>query len=336
MRAVAFFLAVFLLSPLAGNTLVSELRKNGKQVQAALSPVQASLQTSSAVFINNETRLSFLYGTVASDDGYLLTKASELDGIASFSVRVGEKKYREASIVATDEEWDLALVKIEASDLTPVIWGETSDLAHGTWVVSNGATERKYRRPRPGMISANKREILGGSPAMLGLGLKDTEAGVILTSVIEGSGAEKAELAEGDLILEVDGLVITKVEQLVNLIKERNADDSVSVEVKRGEDILVVEVTLTARYKLAGESKSRNFQMSGGGRQVSGRRDSFPMVIQHETALTRRTVGGPLLTFDGKCVGLNIAAVNRVEVFAIPVENLRELYLDLREQADED
>jgi S1-C subfamily serine protease len=34
-------------------------------------------------------------------------------------------------------------------------------------------------------------------------------------------------------------------------------------------------------------------------------------------------VGGPLLDLDGKCIGMNIARVNRSETFAIPAAELQ-------------
>ena len=334
MKISFLFLAALLSGPVSGNTLPSEQRKNNKLIQAVLSPVQVSLQTSSAAFYNDADRRSFLYGTVVSPDGYILTKASELEEVEGFSTRVGEEKYREAKIVATDEIWDLALVKIEASDLIPVTWAPSSDLAHGTWVVSNGATERKYRRPRPGIISANKREIPGGSPAVLGVGLKTTDDGVAITSITEGSGAEKMELKKDDLVLKADDTSLKTHEEFVELSKKKTAKESVNLEIKRGEETLKIEVPLTARYKLYGGSKGRNDGMSGGDSHISRRREGFPMVIQHETALTRGSVGGPLVTLNGECVGLNIAAVNRVEVYAIPVENLLEILPKMKEQAE--
>ena len=51
MRIITFIFALSL--PLAGNSLPSEKRKNGPLIQDALSPVQVSLQESSAVFYNN-------------------------------------------------------------------------------------------------------------------------------------------------------------------------------------------------------------------------------------------------------------------------------------------
>ncbi|MDB4296295.1 hypothetical protein N9940_01770 [bacterium] len=92
MKISFLFLAALLSGPVSGNTLPSEQRKNNKLIQAVLSPVQVSLQTSSAAFYNDADRRSFLYGTVVSPDGYILTKASELEEVEGFSTRVGEKK----------------------------------------------------------------------------------------------------------------------------------------------------------------------------------------------------------------------------------------------------
>ena len=80
-----------------------------------------------------------------------------------------------------------------------------------------------------------------------------------------------------------------------------------------------LDVELMARHKLFGGPQSRNDSMSG---DFSERRSSFPMVLQHETMLSARSVGGPLFTLDGRFLGMNIAAANRVEAFAIPVEHL--------------
>lgn len=57
------------------------------------------------------------------------------------------------------------------------------------------------------------------------------------------------------------------------------------------------------------------------------------MVIQHETMLTRNEVGGPVFTLDREFVGMNIAAVNRVEAFAIPSEELPDIVESLKKSA---
>ena len=81
MKILALILMVAL--PLSANSLPSEKRKNGPLMQQALAPVQVSLQESSAVFYNNEDSRQFLYGTVVSADGLILTKLSELEEVTN-------------------------------------------------------------------------------------------------------------------------------------------------------------------------------------------------------------------------------------------------------------
>lgn len=328
---VTLYLLVASLS--YGNTLPSEKRKNGPLIQDALGKVQEALQESSAALYNNETSSSFLYGTVVSEDGYILTKASELKEVKDFHVRVGTKKYRTPKVIASDETWDVSLIKIDATGLVPVKMGEESKFAHGTWVVSNGSTERRFRRPRPGIISANKREIPLPGGVVLGVELKEKDGAIMIGKVTEKSGAEKAGMKSDDQVLEVDGKAVKNRKEMIKLIKDRKAGDIAKIKVKRGDKEMVLEVRLMSREELYGRRMTRNDQLSGGDLQQSGRRAGFPMVVQHETMLTREEVGGPVFTLDKKLVGMNIAAVNRVEAFAIPSENLPKIFEELKKKA---
>ena len=299
-------------------------------VQKALSPVQVSLQESSAVFYNNENSKLFIYGTVVSDDGLILTKASELEEVKDYHVRVGTKKYRAPRLVGRNDSWDVALVQIEAEGLMPVDLESKIEVSHGTWIVSNGATERRFRRPRAGIVSANKREIPGGSPAVLGVALEARDEKILVGNVTKESGAEKAGLKEGDELLEVDGNGIKDRDAFIEYLTTKSSGDVIKLKAKRGDETLEFEVELMARHKLYGGTQNRNDQLSGGETQQSARRTGFPMVLQHETTLSRRTVGGPIFTLDGEFVGMNIAAANRVEVFAIPVDELAGIVEDLK------
>lgn len=332
MKIIAFIILFAL--PMMANSLPSEKRKNGPLIQQALAPVQVSLQESSAVFYNNEDSRQFIYGTVMSEDGLILTKASELMEVEDFHVRVGSRKYRAPQILARNETWDVALVKIEAEQLLAVDLSSSSELGeleHGTWIVSNGAAERRFRRVKPGIVSANKREIPGGSPAVLGVALNEKDGGLMVGSVTEGSGAEKAGLKKGDQLVEIDGSGVEDSDGLIKYLRGKLSGDSVAIKVKRGEEHLDFTVELMARHKLYPAEMDRNDQLSGGLEQISERRTGFPMVIQHETMVTRRTVGGPVFTLDGHFVGMNIAAVNRVEAFAIPSQELAEVFESLKQ-----
>lgn len=305
--------------PLVGNTLPSEKRKNGPLIQKTLGPVQVHLQDSTAVFYDNKTFKNFIYGTVVSADGLVLTKASELAEVDDYLIRIGTRKYRDFKVLGVDAEWDVALVKVEADDLKPADLKSSSEVEHGTWVVTNGASERRFRRPRPGIVSANKREIPGGSPAVLGVRFKMEDDQLKVVEVSEKSGAEKAGIKKGDILAKVDGRKIEDDKSFIEYLRFKAPGDTIKVVVQRKDEELELEVELVARHKLYGGVQSRNDQMSG---EFSERRTSFPMVLQHEVMLSARSVGGPLYTLEGRFLGMNIAAANRVESYAIPVEEM--------------
>jgi serine protease Do len=53
--------------------------------------------------------------------------------------------------------------------------------------------------------------------------------GVLVTKVVEGSPAEDAEMADGDIILEIDNLETRRIEDLVKEIHKRKVEDKVKI-----------------------------------------------------------------------------------------------------------
>ena len=72
--------------------LEGEFRLNGKETWKAFEPIREVLQESSAVIYDGWR--SVAYGVVVSSDGYLLSKASEIDRIEELSVRINRKHYK--------------------------------------------------------------------------------------------------------------------------------------------------------------------------------------------------------------------------------------------------
>jgi serine protease Do len=302
----------------AQQNLESAYRTTGPAVVAAFEDVRKVLQNSSAVLLDGRERLAF--GTVVSPEGHILTKASEIEGIDPLTVTVDRRSYPNAQVLATDPEWDLALVKIEAQDLVPVVFAEGDIPPHGTWVAANGVTTRTNRRLLAGVISAKTREIPLEGGAALGVVMKADATELEIGEVYENSGAARAGLKPGDVILAIDGKAVSSLEEVVEAIKDRPGGSRVNLRIRSGEEEKDIEVTLLARGEIFSEMMNRNDQMSG---EFSRRRSGFPRVLQHDILGSRSTQGGPLLDLDGRCVGLNIARANRAESFAIPAADLR-------------
>jgi len=291
----------------------------GPGITKAFEPQREVIQKCSAVFYDGRDEVA--YGVVISGDGYILSKASEIEGIKDLSVRVDGESFDEAEIVLVDSVWDVALVKVAAENLVTAPFASDSKIAQGSWVVVNGATSRSRRRVLAGIISAEAREIPPAGGAVLGVNLKVADGILTITGVSEGSGAEEAGLKKDDVILTVEGKGISEIGEIKELLKDKKVGSKLKMKIKRDEDIHEFEVELSARDAVF-EQMDRNDMMSG---DFSKRRSGFPRVIQHDILANSDTMGGPVLNLKGQVVGMNIARANRAETFAIPVEELREL-----------
>lgn len=309
----------------AQTSLPSKERTNGALVSAAFEEQREVLQRSSAVLFDG---LDFSgYGTVVSGDGYILVKRSDFDTIEKLSIRVDQELYEEYSLVAQNPRWDLALLKVNATGLTAVVWADSAELPQGSWVVANGATSSLRRRVNAGIVSAKYRAVDGLAPAVLGIAFTAKKDSMVVAEITEDTGAERAGLKVGDQIKKFGGSVVTSRKSLVERVRDYIPGDLVEIEFERKGELLKTELELMARSDAYQQDKSRNDQMSG---QVSERRDSFPYVMQIDVRFGQpRFIGGPLLNLKGECVGMNIARVNRAESFAIPVKELREVLAGL-------
>jgi len=315
---LALALAIATRAP-ADQSLETACRTTGPTVMAAFDAQRQVIQKSSAIIYDG--RSEAICGVVISPDGFILTKASELKTIKKLAVTVDEKKYSDVKILAADALWDVALIKIDASDLSPVIYAPTSAVPQGTWVVANGTTTRTQRRVLAGIISAKIREIPTAGGGALGVKLKPDSQELEIDDVQDKSGAKDAGLQKGDVIIAIDGKSVAKLEDLAAVLKDRKAGTTAKLTYRRGQEEQFAAVRLMARNEM-NEETNRNDAMSG---LFSERRSGFPRILQHDILGAKSTVGGPLLDLEGRCLGMNIARASRAESFAIPVEDLKAL-----------
>lgn len=330
---IALTLALIASPVLNAQTLETTYRTNGPTVQAAFEPVRGFLQTSSAVvqrekLVDRGTRKisiydDIAYGTIISEDGFILTKASEIGEGIGLVVVVDKKPYKDVAMVAVDPGWDVALLKIQATGLVPVkLATDLPDPERGTWVVANGASSRSKRMPQVGIISANAREVLPAGGAVLGVGLKEEDGKLLVEEIHEKSGAEAAGIKKGDVIVAVGGQKISDRKQLGEAVEKHRVGDDLELTVQRDGAEIAMKVRLAGRVDVFGEEQSRNDMMSGS---YSARRSGFPRIIQHDIVANSAGMGGPVFDLDGRCLGMNIARANRCETFAIPAGDLRSL-----------
>lgn len=77
-------------------------------------------------------------GVVISEDGYIVTSYHVVDGGTSVEVQLLDGDTYRAGVVASDEVSDLALLKVDATGLTPVEFGDSDEVQVGDAVVAIG------------------------------------------------------------------------------------------------------------------------------------------------------------------------------------------------------
>lgn len=272
-------------------------------------------------------------GIIISEDGYILTNNHIVNTSSSSSYyEVGkatkvsvflynDKTEYEAKIIGTDEQTDLAVIKIDKTGLTAAELGNSDEIQVGEFSMAIGNPLGMQSSVTAGMISAVNREVSdsdgktykliqtdaainsGNSGGALvnskgqvigvntlklsgtgieGMGFaipinstKDiysqliqynkvkrpyigirgidlTEelakannlvTGVYVQSVEDFSAAQKADVRNGDVIIEADGQKITKMEELNEIKNKHNIGDELKIKINRnGEE---KEITLT-------------------------------------------------------------------------------------------
>ena len=99
-------------------------------------------------------------GFIYSDDGYILTNFHVIEGSKSITVSLYDGRELEAKLVGYDESNDIAVLKVEAENLVPVIIGDSGSLNVGDPVVAigNPLGELTFSLTA-GTVSALEREV---------------------------------------------------------------------------------------------------------------------------------------------------------------------------------
>ena len=269
-------------------------------------------------------------GIILRPDGYIVTNHHVIEDASRVTVVLSTGEEYKASLVGTDASSDLAVIKIDATNLPYAELGESDNLLVGDLVVAigNPLGQELAGSVTVGYVSALNRTITidknktltllqtdaainpgnsGGalvnsqgkvvgintakihSTSIEGLGfaipsavarpiIEDliehgritnrpligitgqelsasiarqwgfpTDKGVYITSISEGSAAEKAGLKRGDIIVEVDGQSVATVAQINAIRNTKRAGDDLNITFYREEDRKSITLTLGAQ-----------------------------------------------------------------------------------------
>lgn len=99
-------------------------------------------------------------GVIISNDGYIITNNHVINGAKSIEVTLRDGTKYEAKLIGKDSKTDIAVIKIEATGLTPVVIGDSDSLVVGELAVAIGNPLGQLGGTvTDGIISALEREI---------------------------------------------------------------------------------------------------------------------------------------------------------------------------------
>ncbi len=98
-------------------------------------------------------------GFIIRPDGYIVTNYHVVENADKITVNLkGGKKY-DAKVIGADKKYDLAIVKINAKNLTYLEMGDSTELQIGQWVVAFGNPYGLHETVTTGIISALNRSL---------------------------------------------------------------------------------------------------------------------------------------------------------------------------------
>ena len=100
-------------------------------------------------------------GVIITEDGYIITNNHVVEKSDKVMVTLNDKRKFEAKLIGTDPDTDIALLKIDATDLQPIQYGNSDEVVLGEWVLAVGNPYNLTSTVTAGIISAKARGLGG-------------------------------------------------------------------------------------------------------------------------------------------------------------------------------
>ena len=98
-------------------------------------------------------------GFIISADGYILTNTHVVEGADEINVKLTDKRELKAKVIGADRRTDIALIKVDATGLPAVRFGDATKLKVGEWVLAIGSPFGFENTVTAGIVSAKGRSL---------------------------------------------------------------------------------------------------------------------------------------------------------------------------------
>ena len=109
--------------------------------------------------VQTPSRVGFGSGVIISTDGYIVTNYHVIEGADQINVRLNDNRDFIGRVIGVDPSTDLALVKIEATDLPTLVIGDSDAIKVGEWVLAVGNPFNLASTVTAGIVSAKARTL---------------------------------------------------------------------------------------------------------------------------------------------------------------------------------
>ena len=100
-------------------------------------------------------------GVIVSPDGYVLTNNHVIDQGVEVTVTMPDQRELRAKVIGTDAATDIAVLRIDASNLPTMPWGDSAQLKVAEWVLAIGNPFQLNQSVTLGIVSATGRRLEG-------------------------------------------------------------------------------------------------------------------------------------------------------------------------------
>lgn len=147
-------------------------------VQKVRPAVVSVFQMRRDFFSGDQVQAGVGSGVIISNDGYIVTNNHVIEGADAVIVKLQDGSTHEASIVGADRPSDLALLKINATNLPFAELGDSDDLVQGEWVFAIGAPLGIENTLSVGVVSALNRDLPADGDSYPLVGAIQTDAAI--------------------------------------------------------------------------------------------------------------------------------------------------------------
>ncbi len=269
-------------------------------------------------------------GIVVSDQGHILTVASELKK-GKLEIETMDGQIIPVEVLDRDSQssktYDIALLQSKEAKLSPIAMAE-GELEVGTMLAAAGIDEDPIS---VGVLSVGSRNLDLSRKPMLGISMdrKAEGEGVPITLIVPGGPAEKAGLKVDDRILTLNGEAVKSPEDVISRVNSKRVGEEIALKIKRGDKEEAISLKLASK-KEGGEFFAQGpDQTARMGTDLTKKVASFPNALTNDLGVNANQCGGPVLNIEGKMVGINLARSGRTSTFMINNKVIKDLLADM-------